>query len=168
MGTVGRVTKAAPVIIGFDGSAAAERALRDSAALLGPRHALVVTVWEAGRAFETATLPMTGLEVPTALDIRGAIEAELELYEPARRTTQRGVRIAREAGYSDAEGLTVADDRTVADTLIRLARERHGLGIVVGTHGHRSISELLLGSTSSRLVHKADCPVVVVRARNDG
>lgn len=168
MGTVGRVTNAAPVIIGFDGSSAAERALRDSAALVGPRRALVVTVWEAGRAFETATLPIAGLEMPpTVLDIRSAIDAELELYEAARRTAQRGVLIAREAGYSDAEGLAVADDLTVADTLIRLARERHGLGIVVGTHGHRRISELLLGSTSSSLVHKADCPVVVVRARND-
>ncbi|WP_426505440.1 universal stress protein [Dactylosporangium sp. McL0621] len=49
--------------------------------------------------------------------------------------------------------------------LIRLAWERHGLGIVVGTHGHRRISELLLGSTPSSLVHKADCPVVVVRAQ---
>jgi nucleotide-binding universal stress UspA family protein len=157
----------APVIFGYDGSAAAQRAVRDVAPLLGRRPALVVTVWEAGRLFETTTMPLIGLEMPpTVLDLRTAMDADTELYETAKRTARHGAHLAQEAGFVDATGLAVADDETVADTLIRVARERHSPGIVVGAHGHRKLSELLLGSTSDTLVHKADRPVVVVRAQN--
>ena len=46
-----------PVIIGFDGQPASELALREAAAPFAPRPAVVVIVWEAGRAFEAATIP---------------------------------------------------------------------------------------------------------------
>ncbi|MET7418991.1 universal stress protein [Dactylosporangium sp. NPDC005555] len=159
------MTAAAPVIFGFDGSAAAARAVRDAAPLLGPRHALVVTVWEAGRRFEAATLPVTGLEMPpTVLDLRSAIEADAAAYDAAKQTARHGAHLAREVGFLGVTGLAVADDMTPADTLLRIARERDSPGIVVGAHGHRKLSELLLGSTTDTLVHKADRPVVVVRA----
>lgn len=41
-----------PVIIGFDGTPASERVMHEAAALFAPRRALVVVVWEAGRAFD--------------------------------------------------------------------------------------------------------------------
>lgn len=161
------MTTAAPVIFGFDGSAAAQRAVHDAAPLLGHQPALVVTVWEAGRLFEPATLPATGLELPpTVLELRSAIDVDAELYEAAKRTAGHGAHLARDAGYADATGLAVADDLTVAETLLRVARDRDSPGIVVGAHGHRKLSELLLGSTSDTLVHKADRPVVVVRAQS--
>ncbi|MDG6103164.1 universal stress protein [Dactylosporangium aurantiacum] len=159
------MTTGAPVIFGFDGSAAAQRAVRAAAPLLGRQPALVVTVWEAGRRFDTSTLPVIGLEMPpTILDLRTAAEVDKELCETAERTAAAGANIARDAGFLDATGLAVADDADVAETLMRVARERHSPGIVVGAHGHRKLSELLLGSTSDTLVHKADRPVVVVRA----
>ncbi|GAA3213968.1 universal stress protein [Dactylosporangium siamense] len=161
------MTTDAPVIFGYDGSAAAQRAVRDAAPLLGRQPALVVTVWEAGRLFETTTMPLIGLEMPpTVLDLRTAMDADAELYEAAKRTAQHGAHLAREAGFVESSGLAIADDETVADTLMRVARERHSPGIVVGAHGHRKLSELLLGSTSDTLVHKADRPVVVVRAQS--
>lgn len=160
------MTTVGPVIFGFDGSAAAQRAVRAAAPLLGRQPALVVTVWEAGRRFDTSTLPVLGLETPpTILDLRTTAEVDKELCETAERTAAAGADIARDAGYLDATGLAVADDVDVdvAETLMRVARERHSPGIVVGAHGHDKLSELLLGSTSDTLVHKADRPVVVVR-----
>ena len=112
---------AGPVIIGFDGTPASVGAVRESAALTGPRAALVVVVWEAGRNFELATLPDRGLEAPiVGLDLRTAFEAEEAAYEDARRMAEHGAALARQAGLQ-AEGLAVADTMTVADTLIRLA-----------------------------------------------
>jgi hypothetical protein len=53
---------AGPVIIGFDGTPASVGAVRESAALTGPRAALVVVVWEAGRNFELAAGRMSDEE----------------------------------------------------------------------------------------------------------
>jgi nucleotide-binding universal stress UspA family protein len=154
-----------PVIIGFDGSPASERAVRETATLLAPRPALVVVVWEAGRAFELAQLPIRTLDMPpTSLDIRTAFEVDQAMYEAAQRLAQRGAGLAEDAGL-EAEGLAVADDVTVADTLVRLAGELDAQAVVIGAHGDRAIGELLLGSTSRDVVARAPCPVVVVRGQ---
>lgn len=155
-----------PVVVGFDGSPASERALNEAAALLAPRKALVVVVWEAGRAFEMAEVSARNLayEMPPAvLDVRTATELDLAMAETAQQLAQHGATLARDAGL-DAEGLAVADDLTVADTLMRLAEERDAAAIVVGSHGHRGLRKLLLSSTSEAVLRRSSCPVVVVRA----
>jgi nucleotide-binding universal stress UspA family protein len=66
-----------------------------------------------------------------------------------------------------AEGLAVADERTVPETLLRLVREQDAAAIVVGAHGHRALREVVLGSTSHEVMRHARCPVVVVRKALD-
>jgi nucleotide-binding universal stress UspA family protein len=152
-----------PVVVGFDGSAAAERALREAGSLFAPRRALVVVVWEAGRAFDLMELPSVSLDLPPAgLDVRTAFEVDRVMYEQAQRLAQQGASIAREVGL-DAEALAVADELTVADTLTRVAAEEEAQALVVGSHGHSTLGELLLGSTTRGVLRHADCPVVVVR-----
>jgi len=159
--TVRAIVTARPVIIGFDGTPASERAVREAAALLAPRPAVVVVVWEAGRAYEAATTP--ALEAPSvALDIKTAFDADQGLFDEAQRVAQRGAALAQEAGLV-ATGLAVADVASVADTLIRLAREHRAQAIAIGAHGHRGITKLVLGSTSRDVLQHAPCPVVVVR-----
>lgn len=151
------------VVIGFDGSPASERALRAAGPLLAPRPALVVVVWEAGRAFDLADIPAGLLESPpTTLDIRTALRIDEALYQAAQRLAEHGATLARDVGF-DAEGLAVADDLTVADTLVRLVREQDAEALVVGAHGHSELRELLLGSTSRAVIHRAPCPVLVAR-----
>jgi len=152
---------AGPVIIGFDGTPASVGAVREAAALLGPRAALVVVVWEAGRAFELATRPDRGLEEPiVTLDLRTAFEAEDAAYEGAQRMAEQGAALASQAGMK-AEGLAVADDVTVADTLIRVAREHDAPAVVVGDHQRRRLGKVVHGSTLTGLLSGAPCPVVV-------
>jgi nucleotide-binding universal stress UspA family protein len=74
----------------------------------------------------------------------------------------RGAELARKGGL-DAVGLAVADEITVAATLVRVARERDAAAVAVGAHGHSGLREVLLGSTSRDVVRHAHCPVVVVR-----
>jgi nucleotide-binding universal stress UspA family protein len=148
-----------PVVIGFDGSPASERAVYDTARLLPNRRALVVHVWEPGEAIDALT-PMMGL---APIDIRAAIDLEQELAEAAQRMAEHGTRIARESGL-EAEGLAVADEITVSATLIRLASENDASAISVGSHGHRALREVLLGSTTREVIRSADCPVIVTRA----
>lgn len=147
-----------PVIIGYDGSAIADHAIREAAELLGRRPALVVVVWEAGAAYET----LGGSDLQAVpMDIGAAAVADQAMYDGARHMASRGARFATDAGF-DAEGLAVADEVSVAETLIRLAVERDAPALVVGARGHGRLERLFLGSTSRTLLEHAPCPVVVV------
>jgi nucleotide-binding universal stress UspA family protein len=153
-----------PVIIGFDGTPAAEHALREAGALLGRRPAIVLVVYKAGLGFELLELPTVAGLPPAPLDIRTAVEVDRTLSERAQQLAQQGAQLAREAGF-EAEGLAVADDpeTPVAETIVAVARERDAAAIAVGAHGHGPLSEVFLGSTSRDVIRRAECPVVVVR-----
>ncbi|HEV2784157.1 MAG TPA: universal stress protein [Actinophytocola sp.] len=151
------------VLIGFDGTPAAERAVREAGALFAPRPALVVTIWEPGRAFDLALVPARGFELPlSSVDIRTATEVDRALYREAQQLARWGAQLATDSGLR-ADGLAVADDLTVTDTLVRLARERDSAVIVLGTHRHGRLAKLLLGSTSRGVIEHAPCPVLIVR-----
>ncbi|WP_214364460.1 universal stress protein [Pseudonocardia sp. H11422] len=152
-----------PVLIAFDGTPASRRALHDAAVVLAPRPAVVVVVWEAGRAFDLADIPSRALEPGLApIDMRTAVELDQAMYRQARRLAKQGAALARKNGL-DATGRVVADDRTVPDTLVEVASELDAQTLVLGAHGHGTLSELLLGSTSRAVLEKAPCPVMVVR-----
>ena len=156
-----------PIVIGYDGSPASEHALREAGALLAGREALVVVVWEAAVAYEVTAVPVATLGLtPVALDVRTALEVERALYEGAEHLAEQGVAHARDAGF-EADGLVVADELSVADTLVRVAAERDAPAIVVGARGRSAISELLLGSTSTGVIRRARRPVVVVHEQRD-
>jgi nucleotide-binding universal stress UspA family protein len=152
------------VLIGFDGTPAAERAVREAASLFPGRRALVVTVWEAGRAFDLAMIPTRGIELPmSSIDIRTAAQIDEAMYDEAQQLARWGAQLAVDQGLP-AEPLVVADELTVADTLVRLAKEHEAAVVVLGAHRHARISELLLGSTTRGVLEHAPCPALVVRA----
>jgi nucleotide-binding universal stress UspA family protein len=159
-----------PVLIAFDGSPAAENALRETAALLGKRPALVVSVWEEGTGFGSFELPTSTVGLPPApIDVSTALEIEGEVKERAQRLAQHGAELARQAGM-EAEGLAVADDLDVkvAETLANVAEQRGAAAIVVGAHGHGRVTEVLMGSTTRDMIRRASCPVIVVRQPDEG
>jgi nucleotide-binding universal stress UspA family protein len=158
-----------PVLIAFDGSPAAEHAIKEAAALLGRRPALVVSVWKEGTGFEAVELPSATVGIPPApIDLNTAMEIEEEVKERAQRLAQHGAELAREAGL-EAEGLAVADDVsvTIAETLVEVARQRDAAAIVMGAHGHGRIAEALLGSTTRDVIRHARRPVIVVRQADE-
>jgi nucleotide-binding universal stress UspA family protein len=157
-----------PILIAFDGSDAAEHAMREAAGLLARNSALVVVVWKQGIAWELMELPTATVGLPPAsIDVATALETDEKLYEGAQRLARKGAALARDAGF-EAEGLAVADDLDVpvAETLLRVARERDAAALAMGTHGHGAIGELL-GSTTRGVLKHADLPVVVVRYRGE-
>lgn len=145
-----------PVVVGYDGSESSERALRDAAALLKPRRALVVVVWKEDIALR-AIDPPEHLP-PAALDIRTAQEVEQSMAERAQRLAQHGAEIAREGGL-DAEGLAIAEEVsvTIAEVLVDIAERRDAAAIVVGGHGHGGT----IGPISRDVIRTARRPVLV-------
>lgn len=152
-----------PVLIAFDGSVAALRALRAAAELMAPRPGLVAVVWEAGAAYDLAAIPSAGLDLPPAqLDFRRAAELDQALYADALELARHGAAIAASLGMP-ADALAVADELTVSDTLVRLARDVDAAAVAVGRRGHGMLHDVLEGSTTKGLLRHAPCPVFVVR-----
>jgi nucleotide-binding universal stress UspA family protein len=67
-----------------------------------------------------------------------------------------------------AEGIS-AESATVEGpperVILDLARSKRADLIALGTHGHRGLSHLLLGSVAERILRLAEVPVLTVRAK---
>lgn len=52
----------------------------------------------------------------------------------------------------------------VAEQITRIAQEQSVDYLVIGTEGRRTLSQIILGSTSQKILQHAPCPVLVVPA----
>jgi nucleotide-binding universal stress UspA family protein len=158
---------AAPVLIAYDGSDAARRAIRETAELFGSRRALVVTVWEPSLPYELAAgmQPPAGsvdIAPPPVVDVESAEEIDDTLQARAERVAQGGAALAKSLGLQ-AEPLVAAEEGlNVADAIVELARERDAAAIVVGSRGLTGLRARLEGSTSNAVAKHAPCAVVIV------
>jgi len=147
-----------PVLIAYDGSEAADRAIDVAGRLLPGRAAVVVHVYVSqyrdSRAVRVIAQGEVG-EIVKALD--------QALTDEATEITTRGVERARAAGL-DAQGETIQADKGVWRTITALARDRHAALVVTGSRGLGGARSVLLGSVSSGLVHNAEVPVLVAHA----
>ena len=50
-----------------------------------------------------------------------------------------------------------------AESIVRYARSHDIDLVVMGTHGKRELSRILIGSTAASVVHQSDCPVLTIR-----
>lgn len=50
-----------------------------------------------------------------------------------------------------------------ADAILQVAKEEKVDMVVVGSHGHRGVEEVLLGSVAEKIIRKSHVPVLVVR-----
>jgi nucleotide-binding universal stress UspA family protein len=156
------VTAPAPVLIAYDGSDAARRAVRETAVLFDVSAVLVTTVWEEALAYSSTAAPTAGVDLqPAPLDIGRAQELAQELEARARRVAEEGAELARSAGL-EAEAVAVAGMTDAAESIVELSRERGVAAIVIGSRGLTGLRARLEGSTSSRVLKHAPCPVLVV------
>lgn len=153
---------AAPILIAYDGSAPARRAVREAAQLFGSRRVLVATVWEEALAYSSTAMPMAGADLqPAPVDVGLTQEVAQELKTHARRVAEEGAEQARSAGL-DAEAVPIAGDVSAADAIVKMARERGVAAIVIGSRGLTGLRARVEGSVSSGVVKHAACPVLVV------
>lgn len=132
------------IVIGYDGSEEAKRALERAAEIAGDRGA--VTLVTAG-----SMLP----EAPRGE--RGDLDDDLT---ERRRVLDEGRARLAELGVV-ADVIEALGDP--ADALIDTAREIEADLIVVGTRGRTGAARVLLGSVSLNVVNRAHCDVLVVR-----
>jgi len=156
------MTAEAPILIAYDGSDAAQRAISKAAELFASRKIVVMTVWEPGLASAMAmpTSSLGGL-APGTVDIEAAREADEQVQGRAERIARDGADLARAAGL-DAEAIAVPEATRVSDAITDQAREAGAAAIVVGSRGLSGLRARMEGSTSSAVVKNAPCPVLVV------
>jgi nucleotide-binding universal stress UspA family protein len=150
-----------PVLIAYDGSEAARKAIEVAGLLLDGRAAIVVHVWESQYRH---SLTMQTLASTPGEDVQQIIEMlDTALAEAAATTTEEGVALARSAGL-DATGETIEAAAGVWRTIASLARTRDAALVATGARGIGGARSALLGSVSSGLIHNAEVPILIAHA----
>lgn len=140
------------ILVGTDGSPAANAALEEALALsLETGSGLaVITVWRALQGD-------FGLAYPSTAVLADILDAE---RTHAETTLSVAAGRAEEAGVPIITRLATGDP---AETICAYAAEIGARLIAVGTRGHGTVASLLLGSVSQAVMRHAPCPVLVVR-----
>jgi nucleotide-binding universal stress UspA family protein len=138
-----------PLLLCFDGSENAKHAIREAAALLAPRRAVVPSL-----AWAAAALP----------DLEDVFAAA---RDGAMRMAEEGAGIARATGF-DAIAIVAEAKGPIWAAVEQSAEEHDASAIVVGSRGLSGIKSLLLGSVSSGIVHHALRPTVVIAPDDHG
>ncbi len=129
------------ILVGFDGSPAARRALERAAELVNGGELIVLSGADVYAA-----------PGPASPDV-GAAEARKRILAEARELL---------AGKGLEPQLREATGEP-AHAIIEEAKQSGVDLIVVGTRGLNQAQRLMLGSVSTRVIHEAPCDVLVVR-----
>lgn len=86
--------------------------------------------------------------------------------EMARKYLGELEALARAAGVDFLSRTTASDQPALA--IIKAANSEHCDLICIGSHGHGSVAQLLMGSVATKVLSLCDIPVLVHRARKAG
>ena len=138
------------IVIGVDGSAASDFAVRWAARDAAMRHIPLTLVHMVNAVTMWPQVPMSAQAVEWQEDDgRRILEAAVTIAEDATKTC-RSIEIATELRHSPP-----------VPTLAEMSREAEM--VVVGCYGHGAIGRFFLGSVSSGLMRRASCPVAIIR-----
>lgn len=132
-----------PILVAYDGSEGAKRALEEAAKRANGQPVTVVSVAEL--------LPQFG---------RAGAMLVPEEDEERKRELAEAMQILKERGI-DAKAIERRGD--AAEKIVDEAKEEDAELIVVGTRGLNAAKRWLMGSVSTRVVQHAPCNVLVVR-----
>jgi nucleotide-binding universal stress UspA family protein len=132
------------IVLGYDGSEGAERALRLASSLARQNKARVVVV--------------TAFSWTYTIDAMG--ERVAQLVQEAETIAQEAVAKLQAAGV---EATLEVRDGSGGEAVLRGAEEQNADLIVVGRRGRGLAASLLLGSTSEYVVRRATVPVLVAQ-----
>lgn len=149
-----------PVLIGYDGSEFAKHAIQDAGRMFPGRRAVVLNIFPSA----AASVAAASIGAPVAMLGEAVERLDEASREAAKERAEEGARLANEAGL-EAEGRPEVTDGSTWAALVATAEREDALAIVVGSRGLSGLKQVLLGSTSSGLVHHSPCPVVVVPDR---
>lgn len=141
-----------PLVLCYDGSEPAERAIRIAPVLVGRGRA--ARVLYAYKPTERSLGVAQGIA-------GGRIDAPVLGEADAHAIVDRGVGIARDVGF-EAEPLLLVADRRTAELVAEQAEELDAPAIIMGTRGLSGLKSAALGSVAREVVNAYHRPVVLV------
>jgi len=144
-----------PILICYDGSDGARRAIEAAAELFGKRRAVVLDIGPVLTPAESlaATAPVTAAQL-----------FEEQNEGEAEQRSRDGAEQARRAGF-DAEARADVEAPTWQG-IVDVANEIDAAVIVVGSRGLKGARELFEGSVSHEVAEHAGRPVLIVPPRH--
>jgi nucleotide-binding universal stress UspA family protein len=134
------------IVVGFDGSEHARKALQRAADIASG--ATVAVVSAAGPQLLLRD-PAQGVSPEDPADVETRTKA---LAEAREFLEGRGI-----------EGVYVEGHGNAADVIVQEAEDSNADLIIVGTRGLNAAQRMFMGSVSTNVVHHAPCDVLVVR-----
>jgi nucleotide-binding universal stress UspA family protein len=135
-----------PVVVGVDGSPVSEAALEYAFDAADVRSAELVVVYAWRDLLLDRATPLEAIEQQGRAELAERLAGWGGKYPDVR---------VRRVVVRDAPARTIVEQSAAAQL------------VVVGSHGRGSLGGLLLGSVSNAVLHRAECPVVVVRGSAD-
>lgn len=144
------------MILCWDGSDGAEQAIGHAARLVGAGHPGIVMF--AYVPTESARGVLGGLSGPDAPIMSGPEAEDL---------VQRGVAVARAAGF-EAQPLLVTAEHKTSRIIVNLAEEHDAPLIVMGQRKRSGVGTLILGSVAREVLGAQHRPVLLVGPGSSG
>ena len=154
------------IVVGYDGSEQAERAVVRAAELAQALHSRLVVVSVAPPPRPTATLGEVGpveVPVPAAGPLGSGIPLPVESQQKPEELAQHQLERARRSLASrgvDAEYVAEVGDTT--ERLLAVAAEREADLLVVGSREHGFLEHLLGRPVDEAVAKRAGCDVLLV------
>lgn len=133
------------IVVGYDGSDHSKRALERAAAVAGDGDEVVVVA-----AAEPHV--RTGITEGAHLDPSEIEQRRRDLEEACAFLSERGIHAETIEGQGDP-----------GSVIVNAAKEKDADLVIVGSRGLNTVQRLLMGSVSSKVVHRAPSDVLVVR-----
>jgi nucleotide-binding universal stress UspA family protein len=144
-----------PILVCYDGSPSAARAIDAAGTLFPGRPAIVLYVWPGVAAERVRTTSVARVREELIEEVRVAARRE------AAAVAEEGTALARHAGL-EANPLIVETGDRASDAIVRTATKESAAAVVVGRPSRTRLGSLLPGSVSRSVVDNCPVPVVVV------
>ncbi|TDC59479.1 universal stress protein [Actinomadura sp. GC306] len=145
------------ILIAYDGSEDAQTAVRYAARHLKPEPAVVMTVWEPLLA-QVNWASLAAVTSVAAWQEGGHYEEQKEAEQLARH----GAELARDNGLTEVTTRVERGVGPVWASIVDTADELNASLIVTGSRGLAGARSMILGSVSTRVLHHAHRPTLIV------
>lgn len=155
------------ILVALDNSPASEALFGEALDLAQATEGALLLVHSLSNQDDNSPLPMS----PMLDSIYWAPGTELDLeawrQEWVRYETESSDRLRRYAAIANTAGVTAEFRQLIgnpAAVICKAAQEWDADLILIGNRGRKGIAELVLGSVSNEVMHKAPCSVLVMKA----